>query len=339
MGTSQDVSLGFKKEVTFGTKEVVDRWLEFVSETFDWKPEYKDGASLRVGTRVQRADRRRLVKDMADGGFTLEAITKGLGRLFEAAMGVGVSTNVAGAVYQQVFTALVNEYLPSYTFQKGIPMVDGTVSAQTYFGCMSTGFELDVKNGDLPTLMFDFIAKGMDTSTSLATPSYASGTELFAWPDAALVLGGTVTAPTSTALASGGTEAPQGTDITLKWENPLDSGGFGFNGNGQRTRPAAVGKRVGSGTITAEYISDDLRDAWENDETIPLLLTFEAPTAISGSSFPTLQFFAPAIKLEGEMPKSNAGDIVTEAIPFSIYDDGTSAEPLTVVIRTAETAI
>jgi hypothetical protein len=37
MATTQDSSVGFLKESTYGTGVTPSRWLEFISETLDWQ--------------------------------------------------------------------------------------------------------------------------------------------------------------------------------------------------------------------------------------------------------------------------------------------------------------
>jgi len=339
MSTQQDSSIGIKKEATYGTAVVTDSFFEFTEEDFTWQPEFAVGVGQRVGRRVQAADRRVLVKEQSGGSITLEAVTKGLGKLFEAALGVGVSTLINGTSYQQLFTPAVNDYLPSYTIQKGIPLLAGAAQAVTFLGCVCSGFELNAPNGGIPTLKFNFMGKAVDKDIALAAPSYIAANELYSFVHGSLRVGGSPTVPTTTALSTGGTAAADITDVALTWDNALDSGGFYLGGAGKRGRKNALGLRSGTGTLTAEYDSNVLRDAWLAQTDLALVLTFARTVAISGANFPTLQVMIPNIRLEGDIPVSAGGEVVTQSVGFTVLDGRVAAEPLYVAIVTAETAI
>lgn len=341
MTTQLDASIGLKKETTYKTLVTVDSFYEFVDEDFTWSPTFTQGAGQRYGRRVAAADRRVLTKEESGGSFTVEGITKSLGKLFEAALGVGTSTIIgAGPAYQQLFTPLVNDYLPSYTIQKGIPPIGGgATQAQTYGGCICSGFELSGKNGDIPTIKFNWRGATVDTTTGYATPSYAASSRLLSFTGGTIRIGGAVTPPTATALASGGTAVANIREIDFSYENNLDSEGFNFGGAGKRTRQNVVGLRSGTGTITAEYTDNVLRDAYMNQTDLALVLTFADPVAIVGSDYPTLQITIPNIRLDGELPKSASGQPVTLQSSFTMLDNRVAAQPIYVAIVTAETAI
>jgi hypothetical protein len=339
MTTQLDASIGIKKESVYGTPATVDAFFEYLEETFDDAPTYVSGKGLRVGKIMQRSDRRVLGKEATAGDITLEAFSKGLGKLFAAALGTGVSTNITGTAYQQLFTPKTADFLDSYTIQKAIPVLGGAPSQQTYAGCVCSGFELDVSNSDEVTIKFSFGGRSVDTSTAYATPSYIAANQLFAFVHASLAIGGTVVPPTTTALGSGGTNTVDISDLTITWDNGLDTAGYNFGSQGKRSRVPALGERVGTGQLTVEYDADTFRNAWNAQTDLALLLTLQLPAAITGSNFPTLQVCVPELRFEGEMPKSNKGDVVTQTIPFTILDGGVAASPLYVAIVTPETAI
>ncbi len=160
--------------------------------------------------------------------------------------------------------------------------------------------------------------------------------------DGAVTIGGTVTVPTTTALGSSDASAAVNVrDFTFTYDNGLDTNGWNFGGSGKRSRKPALGKRVGSGSLTVEYDSNTLRDAWIAGTSLGLILTFkDLSAAISGSNYPTFQIVAPVIKLGGELPKiTTPGEVVTQTIPFVVQDGRSASHPLYVAIVTAETAI
>lgn len=340
MTVQSDVQIGYKKEASFGVAETVDTFIEPSEEDLDWLPEFVQGAGLRVGRRVNRADRRAVGREWVGGSFTTEVLSKGHGKLFEAALGTATSTVASGSAYQQLFTPTATDYLNSYTIQKGIPPLGGgTTLAHTFNGMVCSGFEFTSSNAGLPTITWNWIGKGYDTTTALETASYASGTEIFSFPNATLTLGGTVTVPTTTALSSGGTATSNIREFNFTWDNALDENGFNFGGAGKRSRKPAVGIRSGTGNFVAEFDGATVRNLFLNQTNTALTYKLLSGTAITGAYYPALEFTIPCVRLEGEIPKANGGDVITLSCDFTVLDNGTAAHPLYVAIVTAETAI
>lgn len=339
MSTQLDSSIGIKKETVYGTAATVDAFLEFESEDFGYTPTIEQSKAQRYGRRVDAADRRVVTKKKVGGSVEVALLTKGLGKLFEAALGKAVSTLSGTAAYQQLFTPAKDDWLPSYTIQKGVPQLGGSVKPQTYTGCVCSGFELSVKNSSAPTVKFTFAGKGVDTSTALAPTAYPADVEELSFIDGAIAVGGSLTLPTSTALGSGGTSVLNVTEMSFTWDNGIDSGGFNLGGAGERTRPPALGLRAGTGSLTVEYDSDTITDAFLDQTDLSLLLTFAAATEIETGHSPTVQIAIPDIRIEGELAKANGGDVITQTVPFTVLDNRVAAEPIYVVVVTAETTI
>lgn len=340
MTTQNDGAFGFKKESTFGVYAVPDHFTEIISEDFSVELDFSDGKGMRYGKRMQRADRRTLIRTSTKGSVTVEALTKGIGALFEAALGTSSSTIIAGSAYQQLFTPTTTDPLPTYTIQNSVPFVGGgAAQPQSYLGQVCTGFEITGDNGGVPTIKFDFIGKSLDTGQTLAAPSYPSGAALFSFTGSSIKIGGSVTVPTTTALSSGGTVAADVLDVKLSYDNGTDKGGFFIGGGGAMGRPPVVGTRKITGSVTAEYDTNVLRDAYLNQTDLALVLKFATTTLISGSSYPTLEITVPNIRLEGEVPNVNGGDVTTQKIDFTGLDNGVAAQPIYVALVTPETAV
>lgn len=341
MTTQLDASIGIGKESTFGTAVVVDRFYEFVDEKFEWKPTFVQGQGLRVGARLARNDRRKLGKSEAEGELNIEAVSKGIGRLLEAALGASTSTMIAaGPGYQQNHTLTTTDPLPSYTIQKGTPPIGGgATSALTFTGAVCKSLELSCSAGDILQMKISFACRDVVSNIGYAAPSYPAAPELFTFVDAAITIGGTVTQPTTTALATGGTAVANITEWSFSIDNKLDDGGFGFGGAGKRGRKQVVGMAEAKGKITAEYTDNTLRDAYLNQTPLSMVVTFQSTVSIAAGVFPTLQVVLPLIKLEGELPKSNGGKPITQSIDYTVLDPATAAAPVTIVYRTADTTI
>lgn len=336
-----DCSIGFKKESTYGTTVTPDRFLEFTSESIDFDRTFYQGSGLRPGSRLARSGRRALVKDGGKGDIELEVPTRGLGTFLEALLGVGSSAMVSTGLYQQLFTLIKDDYLPSLTLQKGIPRLGAnTVDAYTARGAVCSSFEFSLANADVLKLKSSWTAQQIDTSITYATPSYAAAAELFTFVGAGLVLGtGAVTVPTATALATGGTTVANVRDFSISVDQKLDSNGFNIGGAGKRTRRPAVGLAEVKGKVTAEYDAITFRDAVASQTPLALVATFQAATDITAGNKPTIQITVPDIRFEDELPKSNGGDVITQTINFTGFDGLVAPQPLYVAVRTADTAL
>lgn len=340
MTTQLDAQIGLKKESSYGTAVTPDAFLEFVDEDLAWMPTFGQGSGMRVSKRVDASTRRVLLKEECGGSFTVEAVTKGLGKLFEAALGTGTSTQASGDAYQQLFTPATSDKLPSYTIQKGLPPLGGgTTLPLTFAGMICSGFEFNAGNAEIPTLKLNWVGKAVESSTSLATASYLTGVLPFSFVHAAITIGGTVTVPTTTALATGGTAVSNVRDFALTYDNGLDTNGHNLGSAGKRSRAQLLGLRSITGTITAEFDAATLQAAYLAQTDLAIVFTLTGTTAITGAYYPALQFTIPIVRLEGELPKANAGDTITQSIGFTGLDGGVATHPLYVAIVTAETAI
>ena len=345
MGTTQgDSSLGIKKESVYGTAVTVDRFYELTSpDGFEAKPEYKTSAGHRPGVRAPRASSSTLVKKSASGSMELEASATGLGLLLEAVFGIKTITQVptATSVWQQVHTPTDTDYLPSYTVQTGRPMLGGgAVQAVTYKGAQCESIKFSNKPGEHLMVSTEWLAKDWDTAVAYQAPSYPATFLPFSFIHGAIIPGGTLTKPTTTALASStGTALATVEDFEMMWANGLDSAGFNLGGGGARTRPSVVTKGELSGSMTVEYDSNTLRDAWLNNTSLALLLTFQRPEVLSAGVFPTLQLVVPLVKLEGEIPKDNGGEVVKQKISFAALDAEDGSKLVYVVYRSLDIAV
>lgn len=333
MTTFQDCSIGGAVESTYGTGVTPTRWWEFVDESLDFNKNVKQGQGLRVGSRVDRSARRVITTADAGGDFSLECVSKGMGMLWQACLGAGTSTLVGGSTYQQVFT--LADVLPSLTLQKGLPLVDGTVKAYTFLGSTVDSWELVAGNDAIAQLKLTVDAKDVTTGTAYAAPSYPSGANLFHFANGA-VTSGTLTAPTTTALASGATTLANVRQAGVKVANNPDTGRYNFGAGGRKAKPT-TGNRAITGNLEVEYTDDVFRDAVLNDTPMNLILTYTGGALSTGVE--TLQVVIPEVKFDGKLPSSNAGNLITVPMEYVGLDNLTAAQPIWVVVRTADTAL
>jgi hypothetical protein len=333
MTTTQDASIGMVAESTYGTGVTVTRWVEYTDETLDLNKNIKQGMGLRVGSRVARSARRVIPTSDTGGDFTVEATSKGLGLLWQFVMGTGVSTLVAGSTYQQLFT--LADVMPSYTIQKGLPEAGGTVDAYTHTGCTCDSFEFDFINADIARLKTTIDGQAVTTATAYAAPSYAASPNLYHFANAS-IMSGTLTAPTTTALASGATPIAdvRGGNIVVSHNTTQDR--YNAGASGKKQKPT-TGLRTITGKLDVEYDSTTFRDAVINDTPMNLIVQYTGGSLSTGVE--TLQIVVPEIKFDSELPKTNGTDLIIQSMSFQGLDNLTAAQPIWVVTRTSDSAL
>lgn len=333
MTTTQDCSIGIFKESTYKTFGAATRWAEFVEESLGWEKNIKQGMGLRVGKRVARSARRTVPTAMGGGDWGLEAASKGMGLYWEGCLGTGTSTLVSGSTFQQVFT--LGDTPPSWSLQKGLPRVDGTVDPYSFLGAMVGSWEFDCPNGEIANLKMSMDIGDISTAQAYGAPSYASEpVNLFHFANGS-ISNGTLTAPTSTALASSTTPLASVRSFKVAVNNNLTGDRFNFGGGGRKDKPT-VGLREISGSIVVEYASSAFRDAVLNDSAMCLVFNLTAGALSTGVE--TLQLVLPEVKFDNELAKANGTDLINQTMNFAVLDNLTAAQPLWVVTRTADTA-
>lgn len=343
MGTMLDHQVGWKTESTYNTPVTVDRFGEWLpSSGLDWDPNVVQGKGLRVGSTVDRAARRTSLVGSGKGKLVFELLSKGFGTLLKGCWGTAASTLVSGTTYQQLFQAAVTgSFLDSFTVQEGIVEVGGTVDPYTFAGCTVGKYELEMPEDGYLSLTVELDCRSLATGTSLATASYPSSPTIFhsALPtSAAMTVGGTLTVPTTTALAS----IAAGTNVAVKsWTLNVDNGiDEKRNVLGGRNQPV-VGKRKISLKAKAEYDATTgtvFRDAYIGQSSTPILLTSTTAETLSTGTA-EVQLALPACYIDkGPIPSPEDGKTVVTDIEWSVLDNLTQT-PAYMVMRTADTAL
>lgn len=326
MTTFLDVQFGMKKESAYGTAVTVDRFYEFLSAPFKLDKTIVQGAGMRAGSRVARSARRVVPFSSTSGELEMEVPTKGMGVLWEACMGAGVSNLVSTGLYQQVHAFA--DAQPSYTCQVGV--FDGTaVKPFTYDGCQVASWSLEASEAEILKLKVSFVGQSLSTAGSVEDDSYPASMGLFTFAHAAFYAGGTLTAPTTTALgSSSGSALAVVKSLTLNVDNQLKDGPQ-VSGLPTERKP---GLRAISGTVTAEYSGSTFVDAIIADSAMLLIATFTNDTDV-------VQAIVPEIKLDGDLPAPAGNERITYPLNFQGLDNLSATQPLWIVTRTADTAL
>jgi len=342
--TMLDHQLGFGVETTWNTPVTVDEFVEWLpGNGIEWDPEIVQGAGLRVGSQVDRSIRRVAQVGQGSGKIAFELMSVGCGKLIKGLMGTGASADAdsGGGTFQELFTLDYDGTYPDpFTLQEGIVTPGGTVHTYTYAGCSITDGDIEMPESGIVTVTLGIDARSLATATALATASYPSGGSLFtsSLPTTnGAKFGGSLTVPTSTAVASSTGTATAVKSWKLSIKNNLDVKRRVIGG---RNRPT-VGKREAILSAVVEYdatTGGTFRDAYLAQSAVPILLDLTtAETLNTGTA--RFQVAIPASKIDkGPIPMPEDGKTVTTSIDFKVLDDLTNA-PLYLVRRTAETAL
>lgn len=342
MGTQLDFSVGLAKETTYGTPVTPTRFVESEAK-MKYEIKTAQGRGLRPGKNVNRLNRHQAVHFEGSGDIDIDVPTRGFGFLLNALFGQVTSTLVpatAPALYQQNHTLqAASDPVQSFTLQEILPTLGGVNTyPHTFTGCVFDSMELSAKEGAILEAKFSLTARELQTAFAAAATSYPVDDALFTFVHGEISIGGTLTAPTTTAPASlSGTPAANIADFSLSVKRNVDSDGWNLGGAGLRSRAPLYGKPELTGKITAEYTDNTLRDAYLQQTALALVLTFEHNVAVSGAHKPTLQVVLPAIRLGGEVPSSDGGKAIKLSIDFEAFDNGVAAQPIWVIYRTLDT--
>lgn len=341
MTTQLDFTIGASKETTYGTAVAPTRFAESEAKIkYDVKTDTSKG--MRPGRNVRRLNRNYVSRFEGSGDVAFDVPTRGFGFWLYAVMGDVTNTLIPSTVpaaYQQVHKLSTSDPVPTYTVQEVLPTLGGVnAHPHTFTGCVFDSIELSAKEGGTVEAKLSLTARELVTSFAQSAASYPADDALFTFVGGAISIGGTLTPPSATALASmSGSPAANIADFSLTVKRSLDSDGWNLGGKGLRSRPPVLGLPELSGKLTAEYTDNTLRDAYLNQTPLSIVLTFEHSVAISGAVKPTLQIVLPAVRLKGEVPTSDGGNAIKQSINYEAFDDGISASPIWVVYRTADT--
>ena len=140
--------VGAVAESTYGTPVTVTHFYEFLTENFQFNPNFLDGMGLKSGQAFNRASRTVQSQFDVNGDVTMEhtigsaanAVADSMGFWWKYALGSSVTTPtlVLGTAYKQVHTngSKAGQFL---TVQVGRPQISGvTVQPFTYTGVKVT---------------------------------------------------------------------------------------------------------------------------------------------------------------------------------------------------------
>lgn len=341
MALQSDFWVGLGKEATWGTAVTPTTFL-FGTGKIALEVQTTDGKGYRPLTRAVDAARHTVTRHKVSGDVSdMDAVIPGgLKVLLEAAFGVcatGVVDATSG-IKQHLFGPLTGDCLPSYTIQQSTPRVGcGTASdVATFAGCQCTSLKLSGKSGELLGVETSWVGKSQSFTASAGVPSYPASPDQLAFSDGVMTWGGTVTMPTTTTLATGGTALLGVRSFDMEISNGLDDNEPTLGSGLYASRAAMIeGKEFCKGSFEREYLDRSLIDDVITQTPRPVTWTFTGRGPSTTAPF-LLQLFAPAVVLSSPASvEPNDAKVITQKHDFTVLQPATGA-PLYAVLRTTE---
>lgn len=294
--------IGYKAESTYGTGVTVDRFLPLISESIKPQIQRLESAGIIAGREILDSEQWAAGNKTYAGQVQHELYDHGIGLLFTWLLGA-VSTTGAGP-YTHTFTPgdLSDDF---FTMQIGRPDIGGTVRPYTYTGCMATGFEIALKQGEIATLGMDVVAQAETTGTALASASYASDLLPVTFAHGAVTIGGS---------------AVNVMELTLAGDNGLNVDRR-FIGATTIAQPKRKTKRAYTGSLMMEF--EDLTEYgyFTAGTEIDIVCTLTV-----GSNTITITMHARVDDPDG--PNVSGEENLGITLPYKLIGDGSDADAL-----------
>ncbi len=335
-----DAQVMIAAESTYGTGVTPTRSYEWDIDNSDhsFDPKVVVGSGMQVGDGgFLRADRSVAVIGQGSGKIGLDYQTKGMGVLINAPYNASSVTLVSGTTYQHNFTsALVASLLQAFTVQYGIVRSDsgGTVDAYTYLGTTFLTHSISCAAGEVMKTELSWDAKARTEATGLATPAYPAGLlDPYHFGELTATIGGSLTLPTTTALATGGTAVSDVKSFEYNLDNSADIERWVFGGRNQ----PRVAKREATLKLTTEYNAVTYDQAMTAHTTLPITITATSTQSLS-TGFAQVQLVFPACKITSPNRPSPQAGTPTVDYEFAIRKPSTG-NAIYLIHRTSDAAL
>lgn len=324
-GSGLDAQLGIGMETTWGNVVTPDRFYEMVSESMTMSPSWLEPSALRAGTKYKRAGRVRQSRRTIGGDIVIEHATKGMGRLWKLALASPVTSPAqigATTAYEQVHKPGDFRGLGA-TVQIGRPEPgSGVVQPFTFRGCKVTGWELAIRDQDVPQLTLTFDGRDESVAVALASPSYIAGASVFDFSQATLRLGGTAALAAGKTTITGGTAAATIiNEITISGAAPMATERFGLGNAGLKGEQLENDIPTITGSLGAEFNRAELYDNFSANATQAIEVEMIGSAIGASGQNDRLTITLPACKYKSAAPNVGGPDIVSMSTDFEAYSD------------------
>lgn len=320
MATLLDSALLLGKETTYGTPATLTRAYEAKADGWKRNVEYLESAGFRGGMETVRSDRRFPVSMGAGGTMELDLLDVGMGLVFQGLLGTSTSPaqQAATTAYEQTHTSAAGHPDVSWTAQWQRVDTSGTARNFTYHGCVATGWKLSQETGGLAVLSVDFDAEDETTDVAAGTVTYPAGSEPFKWTECVVSLDGSPVDFRSLDFSA---------DLGLKTDRHY------LRGSALKKRPVRVSVPTYEGTLTGDFDSMDLYDAFVAGDIKSLSAEWTGRT-IEGAYSYSFKVECPAIQFSGETPEVAMDEVPTQPLPFRVLDNGTDPAVTVTIVST-----
>lgn len=319
---------GAKTESTYGTAVTVDKFFEFNEEDIQFEHARLDATGMRTGALGRRSDRRVTYAKGGSGPIKFYPLSKGFGWWLQHLIGGTVTTSGPGdSAYTHTAAIAAAGRLTSKSFTLQVNRKDNTLTDRiwTFEGGKVTKWGLACDTEGLLECTVECDFEDVKTNTSLASASYPTGQEPFAFVGASVTYSGA-----SIELKKFGIECTdQGLDVDRRL----------IRANALKKEP--VEKQLPEFKWTGEMELSGLTE-WNRFASSTaagsgsqLVATFAAPTLIGVSAYPTITVTVPFAGCD-EFKSGNKAGLNMVSVGGEVLYDGTTS-PVTVAYKTLDT--
>jgi hypothetical protein len=318
--------LGVKDESTYGTAVTVDKFFEFDSESIAAEQGRVESSAIRAGSRAMRADRRVPYQMGASGSIQLPVLSKGFGFWLKHSLGtVGTAGPAETDVYTHTGTvgSLTGDF---FTAQVGIPQAGGgTISPKTAAGGKVKSFELSCAAGEALSYSADLDFQKLEHTTTLATASYPTSTELLTFISGSVTIAGDAVAVRS---------------FSVKVDNGLAIDRRFLRSNALKKEPVEAGHRKIDVELALDFEGLTQQNrviaATASGAQAQIVLSCAGLGTIGSTLKPTLTITLPVVMFDGDTPTVGGPDLVAESIKGMALQNAGGDSPISIAYQTLD---
>lgn len=305
--------LGFKAESVYNTAVVVDKFVEFNSESIAAELGRIESPGIRSATRTLRSDRRVPFIMGASGSIEFDVLSRGFGWWLDKALG-SVSTGSAAETVVYTHTGTIGSLTGKFfTAQVGVPQISGsTVTPKTCTGGKVKSFELSCAAGEALKFSADLDFANIEHTTALAGATYPSS-ELLTFIGGSLTIGGTATPITK---------------FSVKVDNGLMTDRRYLQSSATKKEPVEAGMRKVEVELGLDFDSvthqDRVLSATASGAQAAVVLTCAGVGTIGTTLKPTVTITLPVVMFDGDTPTVGGPDVVEQTLKGMGLFDGTN---------------
>jgi len=320
-------SLAVSPEVTYGTYVAPTTAYPFTSESLVRENEFIRTAGLRSGRLSQSEALHVQTTHSAAGGFSLDFLTKGMGKLLNQLHGDTVTPvqQAATTAYLQTHSiGLTDPYNKSLTVQVGRPDVGGTVRPFSYLGSKVQSAEFGLERGGVLTSEWTLDARDEDTATALASPTYAAASVPFTFQTGSIELDDVVL-----------TDCVRSASISVGI--PQETERYCINSSALKSQPIQNGMTAVEATLEVEFASLTQHTAFVNStrRKVELICT---GALIASTYYYKADFTMASTVAVSSGPTVQGPDVLTQEVTLEAVDNAAAA-PLVVGYTTTDTSL